>query len=319
MSVYNNAPHLALAIESILAQTVADFEFLIVDDGSTDGSAEIIDAHAARDGRIRASHGPNRGLVASLNHMVDEARSPLIARMDGDDVALPRRFERQLAFLDTNPDHGVVGTWTSDIDGAGRPYPLKGDDQPSSHEAFLRVLETGPLLCHPSVIMRRDLVRAVGGYHRAFAHCEDYDLWLRLAERTRIASIPERLLLYRHTSGQVSSRHAVAQQVGARMSWEAHRRRTAGLSDPTEGLDALPPLDAVDAMFERPGLAASIRATVAMGILYSPAALRGEGYDMVMAHVRGGGDRSGLWRTAARLLKLGEPARAIRLAAALAR
>ena len=319
MSVFNNAPYLAAAIESILAQTVADFELLIVNDGSTDGSGAIIDAYAGRDGRVRAIHQENRGLVASLNRLVNESRSTLVARMDGDDIAMPNRFERQLAFMAAHPDHGVVGTWTSDIDKAGKPYPLKGADQPADYQTFLEWLETGPLLCHPSVIMRRDLVRAVGGYHPAFVHCEDYDLWLRLAERTKICSVPERLLLYRHTSSQVSSKHAVVQQVGAAVAVEAHRRRLAGRPDPTEHLTRLPPLDDLDALFERPGMAREIRAKVALGILYSPAALRGDGYDMVMAHVREGGDRSGLWRTAARLVKLGEPARALRLAAALAR
>lgn len=319
MSVFNNAPYLGLAIESILAQTVGDFEFLIVDDGSTDGSGAIIDAFAARDGRIRAIHQENRGLVASLNRLVNESRCELIARMDGDDIALPDRFEWQLAFLAANPDHGVVGTWTADIDKTGKPYPLTGEDQPTDYATFLAWLETGPLLCHPSVIMRRDLVQAVGGYHPAYKHCEDYDLWLRLAERTRICSIPERLLLYRHTSSQVSSKHVVVQQVGAAVAVEAHRRRVAGLPDPTEHLTDLPPLDDLDALFGQPGLGREIRAKVAPGILYSPTALRGEGYDMVMTHVREGGDRSGLWRAAARLLKLGEPARALRLAAALAR
>ncbi len=319
MSVFNNAPYLAKAIDSILAQTVREFEFLIVNDGSSDGSGAIINAFAARDPRVRAIHQENRGLVASLNRLVDESRAPLVARMDGDDIALPNRFERQLAFLAANPDHGVVGTWTSDIDRHDKPYPLKGPDQPASYESFLSLLETGPLLCHPSVIMRRDLVRGVGGYHPAYKHCEDYDLWLRLAERTKICSIPERLLLYRHTSEQVSSKHAVIQQVGAAVSCEAHRRRVAGLPDPTEHLADLPPLDDLDALFGLPGMARGIRAKVALGILYSPAALRGDGYDMVMTHVREGGNRSGLWRTAARLMKLGEPVRAIKLAAALAR
>ena len=102
MSVYNNAPYLAHAIESILTQTLTDFEFLIVNDGSTDGSGDIIDRLAAEDARIKPMHQANAGLIVSLNRMIKEARAPLIARMDGDDVALPERFERQVAFLDAN-------------------------------------------------------------------------------------------------------------------------------------------------------------------------------------------------------------------------
>jgi glycosyltransferase involved in cell wall biosynthesis len=116
MSVYNNAAHLPAAIESILAQSFGDFEFLIVNDGSSDESGDIIDRYAAGDRRIRAFHQPNLGLIASLNRMLAEARAPLIARMDDDDIALPARFERQLAFLAAHPDHGVVGTWSRCID-----------------------------------------------------------------------------------------------------------------------------------------------------------------------------------------------------------
>ena len=320
MSVFNNARFLAPAIESILAQTFGDFEFLIVDDGSTDGSAEVIDRFAALDDRIVVTRQTNRGLIVSLNSMVASACAPLIARMDGDDVARPTRFERQIEFLDRHPQIGVVGTWTNSIDSQGVVRP-DCDGHPTSHAAFLEALERGPLLCHPSVVMRTDVVRAVGGYHAAFRHCEDYDLWLRLSERTQLCSLRERLLDYRHSGDQVSSRHAVAQQVGAAVAWEAHRERMAGRPDPSEAWDVLPPIDALDGVFGRTGVARAVRARVAPGILYAPTALRGDGLDLILTSLRenGGGERrkDGLWRTAVRLLTLGEPRRAARLALAL--
>jgi hypothetical protein len=318
MSVYNNAPHLAPAIASIVAQSVSDFEFLIVNDGSTDGSAAIIDRFAASDSRIIPIHQPNRGLVASLNHMLAIASGSLIARMDGDDIALPERFARQIAFLDANPAFGVVGTWTNSIDDAGNSRPDL-DGHPTTHEGFLAAMEHGPLLCHPSVMMRRDIVRDAGGYHAAFSHCEDYDLWLRLSERTRLCSIPERLLLYRHSEGQVSSRHAVAQQTGAAVSWLAHGERMAGRPDPSLGWAALPALSQLDAAFGRAGIATMVRARVAPGILYARSALRGDGFALILDHLREGGAHAGMWRAAARLLTLGEPARALALVMALIR
>lgn len=318
MSVFNAGRHLRPAIESVLAQSFACFEFLIVDDGSSDGSGALLDEFAARDPRIRVLHQENRGLVASLNRLLDEARAPLVARMDGDDIALPGRFERQLAFLHAHPDHGVVGTWASCIDEQGAPWREGCRDQPTSHEALVQQLESGPHLCHPSVMMRRELVLAAGGYRAAYAHCEDYDLWLRLSERTRLCSIPERLLLYRHSAGQVSSRHIVAQAIGTAIAWAAHEERAAGRPDPTEGLVALPPIDELDALFGRPGVARSVRGKAARKLVYSPVALRSTGFDMLLEHLREGGEPDGLWRTAGRLIKFGEPARALRLAAALA-
>lgn len=317
MSVYNNAPYLAEAIESILAQTFGDFEFLIVNDGSRDGSAEIIDAYAARDPRVRPIHQPNQGLIASLNRLLAEARAPWIARMDGDDVAMPERFARQLAFLDANPDYGVVGTSTHDIDEHGR-LRENHDYHPLNHDAFLAALDGGPLLCHPSVMMGRDLVRAAGGYRRAYKHCEDYDLWLRLAPATKLCSIPDRLLHYRRSGTQVSTVHTLDQQVNAAIAYIAYREREAGRPDPTGALEALPPIDCLDALFGRAGAAREVRAKVAPGILYSEHALRDQGFELLLRYVREGGDRTGLWRTAGRLVKIGAPARAARLAAALA-
>jgi glycosyltransferase involved in cell wall biosynthesis len=318
MSVYNNAAFLDQAVESILGQSLSDFEFLIVDDGSNDGSSAILDGYAARDSRIRIIRQENRGLIASLNRLLSEARAPLIARMDGDDISLPERFERQVAFLDVNPDHGVVGTWSRDINERGQTHAGEFREPPTSHEALVAESDKGPLLAHPSVMMRTNVVREAGGYRAAFRHCEDYDLWLRLSERTKLCSLPERLLLYRHSPAQVSNRHIVAQQVGAAIAFAAHLEREAGRPDPTEGLETLPPIGELDALFGREGVTRAIREKVAKGIVYSRVALRGEGFDLLLDHIRDGGSRDGLWRTAGRLLKLGEPIRALRLATALA-
>jgi glycosyltransferase involved in cell wall biosynthesis len=318
MSVYNNAPYLSHAIESIVAQTFADFEFLIINDGSTDESGAIIDRFAASDSRIVPIHQPNAGLIVSLNHMVEIARAPLIARMDGDDIALPERFERQVAFLDANPGIGVLGTGCTVIEENGRPSTHRFENVTTT-EAILDDLQNGPPLCHPSVMMRRDAVRSVGGYHRAYTHCEDYDLWLRLSEHVRMANLPDRLLLYRHSATQVSNRHAYIQKIGAAVAWQAHLERLAGRPDPTESLDTLPPMAELDALFGRHGVYRAVRQKVALGIVYTPAALRGEGFELMLEHVRDGGSTAGLWRTVIRLLTLGEPLRATRLAGALVR
>lgn len=320
MSVYNGERFLAPAIESVLAQDFGDFEFLILDDGSNDGSAEIIRGYAEGDSRIRPTMRENRGLVASLNEMIGQARAPLIARMDADDICRPDRFSKQVGFLAAHPDYGVVGSWTEDIDAEGRPYHLAGKEHPETHEAFLDAIENGwPLLCHPAAMFRRDVVLGVGGYHGAFRHCEDYDLWLRLAGVTRLASIPERLLRYRHYDSQVSSRHATEQQIGAAISYLAYRERAEGRPDPTEALDRLPPIDQLDEVFGREGVSRTVRARVAPALLYSRTSLRDEGFDLLCRYLREGGDRQGMWRVVARLLRFHEPTRALRLAATLAR
>lgn len=316
MSVYNNAPYLGHAIESILAQSFADFEFLIVNDGSTDGSAEIIDRFAASDSRIRPIHQANAGLIVSLNRMIAEARAPLIARMDGDDIALPERFARQIAFLDANPDIGVLGTGCTVIEEDGSPSSYRFENVVST-EAILEDMKNGPPLCHPSVMMRRDVVRDVGGYHRAYRHCEDYDLWLRLSEHVKMANLADRLLLYRHSQTQVSTRHAYVQKIGAAVAWQAYVEREAGRPDPTESLDTLPPIDQLDTLFGRAGVFRAVREKIVLGIVYTPAALRGEGFELMLAHIADDGATDGLWRTVVRLLTLGEPARAMRLASAL--
>lgn len=319
MSVYNGERFLAPAIESVLAQTMDQFEFLILDDGSSDASRAIAEGYAARDSRIRVIARENRGLVASLNQLLGEARAPLVARMDADDLCMPDRFARQLAFLDANSDHGVLGSRTSDIDEHGNPFPLETGEHPLTHDEFLHNIDRGgPLLAHPTVMYRRDVVLAAGGYHQAFRHCEDYDLWLRLANRTRIGNLPERLIRYRHYADQVSSRHALEQQIGVAVSLIAYRERQAERPDPTEQLLALPPIDQLDALFGRTGIASEVRGRVARSLIYSRAEMRGGAFDMLIEHIGEGGRGIDLWRTVVRLARFGEPRRALRLAVALA-
>jgi glycosyltransferase involved in cell wall biosynthesis len=316
MSVYNDAAYLPFAIESIVGQTYADFEFLIVNDGSTDDSGKIIDRFAEQDRRIRAIHQPNQGLIYSLNLMIAQARAPLIARMDGDDIALPERFATQLAYLDAQPDIGVLGTGADTIDEAGRPG-LRRFDNVTDPDAVVADLKNGPPLCHPSVMMRRDIVQRVGGYHPAFLHCEDYDLWLRLSEVTRLSSLPDRLILYRQSASQVSNRHALIQQIGAAIAWEAHVDRVAGRPDPTIGLGALPPVAQLDALFGRSGVGKTVREKTARRIAYSQTAMRGAGFGMLLEQVKTGDRPDKMWRTVARLATFGLPLRAIWLAWAL--
>ena len=316
MSVHDDAATVAAAIESILAQTFPDFEFLIVNDGSSDESGAVIDRFAAADPRIRAIHQPNRGLIASLNRLVAEARGDLIARMDGDDVSLPGRFAAQVAFLDAHPDHGVLGTNTNEIDEADR-ITLCTDLHPLDHAAVEQALRRGSPVAHSSVMMRTAVVRAAGGYRAAYRHCEDYDLWLRLSERTRIANLPDRLLLYRRSGGQVSVRHVVEQQTGAAIARLAHGERLAGRPDPTDGLDRLPPIAGLDTLFGRPGVSGEVRGGLARTMVYSREALRDGGVDLLLAHIAAGGARRGLWRTVARLMAFREVRAALRLAGGL--
>lgn len=320
MSVYNGEQYLSEAINSILSQTFADFEFLILDDGSTDKTPDIIRSYASTDARIRPIIRENRGLITSLNQLLMEARAPLIARMDADDIAEPSRFQRQIAFFMEHPEVGVLGTWSQDIDIAGKPIETEALDHPITHEDFLRAVSTGQaLICHPSVMFRTDIVRAVGGYHSAFKHCEDLDLWLRLATQTKIANLPERLLHYRHNDNQVSRKFSSDQQYGAAISRLAYQERLQGRNDPTKSLAALPPLTELDALFSRAGTADAVRTTIIRSLVYSKHAMSGQGFNLLITHLQNGGDRTGLWRTIPRLITFGMSKKAIQLAFAFLR
>jgi GT2 family glycosyltransferase len=204
MPVYNAKRYLGEAIESILGQTFRDFEFLIVDDGSTDRSLAILKHYAAQDSRIRLSSRPNAGLVVRLNEMLHQARGDLIARMDADDVALPERFARQVEFLRSHPEVDVVGGAQEHIDSDGYHlfiyYDLEGNE-----EIQERALNGICPINHPSVMMRRKAVLAVGGYRVEMMLVEDLDLWLRMGEHGLLANLPEVITRYRMHASSVSA------------------------------------------------------------------------------------------------------------------
>jgi glycosyltransferase involved in cell wall biosynthesis len=238
LPVYNGEAYVREAVESILAQTFADFELIIINDGSTDGSGVILRELAARDPRIVLVERANGGLVSALNEGVERAQADLIARMDADDVADPERFALQQARMSVEPELGVLGSFIRIVDKTGRF--IRQGYYPVTPKETARFLVHGSPLAHPTVMMRKEAVKKVGGYRRAFSHCEDYDLWLRISELGyAIANLPKPLLNYRVHGANVSTVHREAQELGTLVARLAHRCRMAGLPDPVEGVEKI--------------------------------------------------------------------------------
>jgi glycosyltransferase involved in cell wall biosynthesis len=196
MTVYNAGRYLAGSVESILSQTFRDFEFLIIDDGSTDDSAAILRRFAAADARVRLVSRPNTGIVGALNEGLGLARAGLIARMDADDLAMPERLERQVAYLRAHQECVAVGSRVLAVDPAGDPLcDWTCEESHEEIESLLLDEGRGAGIIHPAVMFRRDAAAGVGNYRDRAA--EDKDLFLRLAEVGRLANLPEVLLHYR--------------------------------------------------------------------------------------------------------------------------
>lgn len=225
LPVYNAGRYLSDALDSILNQTFTDFELLIVNDGSSDGSSETLDQYARLDSRIRLWHRPNAGLVPALNFMLREARADLVARMDADDVAMPERFALQVASFAHDPNLVLVGGQIELIDKVSRRIGLLG--QPLTHEEIDDChLRGHTSVCHPTAMFRRGAVTDLGGYREKFMLAEDLDLWLRLAEVGELRNLPELVLQYRVHDQSVSSKRQAAQaDVSFKVCAETWRRR----------------------------------------------------------------------------------------------
>lgn len=219
MPVYNGGKYLAEAIESIFAQTYTNFEFIIIDDGSTDSSLQMLQHYQKRDARIRLVTRENRNLATTLNEIIDLASGNWIARMDADDIALPHRFERQLEWLElTGAD--IAGSWIQ-LFGTADKRILKH----SQTDAAIKMeMLFGSPFAHPTVMMRAELVKQLH-YDHVWEKAEDYDLWERAARAGwKMTNVPEILLLYRQHETQISTASSSKQlqlsQLIRRRYWE---------------------------------------------------------------------------------------------------
>lgn len=240
LPVYNGGPYLAEAVRSILGQTLCDIELICIDDGSIDNSPELLREFAADDARVRVIRRPHEGLIASLNEGLRLSQAPLVARMDADDVALPDRLVVQYARFERDPDLWVLGTAAERIEPQGT---VKARLPVISGSAVVaRELQHRCVVRHPSVMMRRDRILAIGAYRPAYTHAEDYDLWLRVSEQGKIDNLETVGILYRKHSESVSARHCLRQRVSDVLARATHSIRLAGWPDPTSTMSAEPDL-----------------------------------------------------------------------------
>lgn len=211
MPVYNSQKYLGRAIESVLKQTYADFEFIIIDDGSTDQSAQIINSF--KDHRIKyIKHPQNKGIVRSLNRGIKIARGEYIIRMDADDISRKSRFKTQISYMDSHPEICLCASWIN-VFGDGKNYIWK---TPQTHaEIMARSLFETPV-AHPSVIIRRSTLTANQLYFdEDFRYAEDYELWFRLGGYGKLATYPKVLVDYRVHPSQTASKKSTPQQANS--------------------------------------------------------------------------------------------------------
>lgn len=226
MPVYNAGRFLEPAVESIRAQTFTDFEFIIIDDGSTDSSGALLERIAADDRRIRLLRRENWGITRTRNQALALAVGEFFAVMDADDVALPERFARQVAYFDRHPECVALGTRVLLIDAEGAP--IREMSEATTHEEIdaQHLAGLGGAITHPASMMRREALVAVGGYREQFQTAEDLDVFLRLAEVGRVANLPDVLLHYRqHAASTCHSRQQRVRADNRTVIAEALRRR----------------------------------------------------------------------------------------------
>ncbi len=235
MSCYNASAYLAEAIESVLSQTYNDYEFVAVNDGSTDNTLDILRKYASKDGRIRVLDKSNTGLADSLNFGIDAAQGRWIARIDADDVITPDRLARQLSFVKSHRSVVLLGAGCTLVDANGSRirdyrYPRKHCSL-VTHMAF-----GGASFPHSSAFFRKEAAIGIGRYNTRFARRQDLDLWLRLSQVGEIASVPELLVKKREHPAGISndSMLTISLGLGARA---CHFIRTKGIPDPSWASD----------------------------------------------------------------------------------
>ncbi len=226
MSVFNGEPYVGEAIESVRSQTFTDFEFIIVDDGSTDSSLDRIRRSSLEDDRIRVVRNhSNRGLIYSLNKGFDLAVGEYIARHDADDVSHRERFEAQVRFLDLHPDVGVVGTWMTNLYRSGAKSTWK---TPTADPLIRWSLLFCTSIAHATVMMRRSILDESPVFRPEKVHAEDYDLWSRISGKTRFGNLGRVLYWRRCLPGGVCVRFGEEQRQMGRRIMRANAERLLG-------------------------------------------------------------------------------------------
>jgi glycosyltransferase involved in cell wall biosynthesis len=258
MPVYNPGRFLREAVESVLAQGYPAFELIAIDDASSDGSHALLSDFATRDARIRVFRQPrNLGIVAARNRAFREARadSRYFAIFDSDDVALPDRLERQVAFLESHPEHALVGGHTLIIDEASAPLGIRR--YPLDYARICQVITRYNPIAQPAVMLRRSMLEAAGGYSEDYPRCQDYELWLRIAAQHPIANLDVPVIQYRVSDQQGKRTHlrqTLALTLALQRRWLLHPkfRRVENIAYVgLEHLLMLVPEAAVLALFKR--------------------------------------------------------------------
>ncbi len=233
MSAFNGLPFLSEAVDSLLQQSYTNFEILVVDDGSTDGTFDVLQAYAKADRRVRLLKNPvNIGHARSLNRGIGCSHGKFIARHDADDISMPGRFARQVEFLEAHPEVGLVGTLPEFIDESGASLPLGKYPLLTDNESIQRQMLDSNCIRHGSVMMRRTCLDAVGLYDPELEPSEDYDLWLRIGEVAELTNLPEASYLYRQHPNSESSRHFFVQMFNKAAALERAAGRRHGQQVP---------------------------------------------------------------------------------------
>ena len=239
MVVRNVEQFLAEAIESILGQTFTDFEFVILDFGSTDRSKAIASSYAARDNRIRLHEVPTCGLAEARNTVCFLAEGQYIAIQDADDVSMPNRLLWEVEFMEKHPEIALLGGAAQWVDSQARP--LWTLNLPTEDHEIRSALATSCPFTQTAVLMRREAFVAVNGYRAAFAPSEDYDLWLRISEQFRCANLKQVVVKYRIHPHQVSVSRLQHQTFCAVAARASAAFRKDGRPDPLDSVESITP------------------------------------------------------------------------------
>jgi len=226
MPVYNGSQYLTDAIESILTQSFDNFEFLIIDDASEDDSRDIVRSYGDPRMKLIENHS-NLGQTRTLNGGIDIARGKYIARLDQDDIALPRRLEKQIAFLDSNPDVALLGTGVQVIDENG--YPMYRVLFPTKHREIINDFPLRNPFAHSSVMCRVDALKDAGGYDTDFSYAQDMALWLQISKEKKLANLRDILVKIRFHSGQTTLGFRKAKRLSEELSLIEHIISLPGL------------------------------------------------------------------------------------------